>query len=159
MFRNLKPTTEDEGVYCTYLFEREALRFLENHASKDPFFLYVPFNAPHGSSALEPGIRSTVQAPDEFKKRYPAVDPETREVARFRYASPAKVATREARQRDYRAAVTCMDASIGKMLDLLQPIYQQTAAYGHFGREDIDLPWERTDKADALREAAGQQTA
>jgi S-adenosylmethionine synthetase len=40
------------------------------------------------------------------------------------------------------------------MLDLIQPIYQPTAAYGHFGREDIDLSWERTDKADALRGAA-----
>lgn len=42
-----------------------------------------------------------------------------------------------------------------KMLDLLQPIYAKTAAYGHFGRNDIDLPWERTDKAAALKEAAG----
>jgi len=41
-----------------------------------------------------------------------------------------------------------------KMLDLLRPIYKPTAAYGHFGREDIDLTWERTDKADALRGAA-----
>ncbi len=40
-------------------------------------------------------------------------------------------------------------------LDLWQPIYQQTAAYGHFGREDLDLPWERTDKAELLREDAG----
>jgi S-adenosylmethionine synthetase len=40
------------------------------------------------------------------------------------------------------------------MLDLIQPIYKQTAAYGHFGREDIDLSWERTDKADALKHAA-----
>ena len=39
------------------------------------------------------------------------------------------------------------------MLELLQPIYRQTAAYGHFGRSDIDLPWERTDKAEALRNA------
>ena len=37
------------------------------------------------------------------------------------------------------------------MLDLLQPIYRQTAAYGHFGREGIDLPWEKTDKAEALK--------
>jgi S-adenosylmethionine synthetase len=37
-----------------------------------------------------------------------------------------------------------------RMLDLLRPIYQQTAAYGHFGREDIDLSWEKTDKAEAL---------
>ncbi|WP_126452639.1 methionine adenosyltransferase [Sulfuriflexus mobilis] len=42
-----------------------------------------------------------------------------------------------------------------KMLDLLQPIYRKTAAYGHFGRDDLDLPWERTDKAAALKEAAG----
>jgi S-adenosylmethionine synthetase len=42
-----------------------------------------------------------------------------------------------------------------KMLDLVKPIYQQTAAYGHFGREDIDLSWERTDRADDLRSAAG----
>ena len=41
-----------------------------------------------------------------------------------------------------------------KMLDLVQPIYQPTAAYGHFGREDIDLSWEHTDKADDLRGAA-----
>ena len=41
-----------------------------------------------------------------------------------------------------------------QMLDLIRPIYKPTAAYGHFGREDIDLSWERTDKADALRGAA-----
>jgi S-adenosylmethionine synthetase len=41
-----------------------------------------------------------------------------------------------------------------QMLDLIRPIYKQTAAYGHFGREDIDLSWEKTDKADALRGAA-----
>ena len=40
-------------------------------------------------------------------------------------------------------------------LDLRRPIYRQTAAYGHFGRDDLDLPWERTDKAAALRAAAG----
>jgi S-adenosylmethionine synthetase len=40
-------------------------------------------------------------------------------------------------------------------LDLHRPIYQKTAAYGHFGREDHDFTWEKTDKADALREAAG----
>ncbi|MBD8006047.1 methionine adenosyltransferase [Bacillus norwichensis] len=41
-------------------------------------------------------------------------------------------------------------AGIILMLDLRRPIYRQTAAYGHFGRTDIDLPWERTDKAEAL---------
>lgn len=42
-------------------------------------------------------------------------------------------------------------AGIIKMLDLKRPIFRQTAAYGHFGRTDIDLPWEATDKADELR--------
>jgi len=42
-----------------------------------------------------------------------------------------------------------------KMLDLLRPIYQATAAYGHFGRTESDFTWERTDKAEALRDAAG----
>lgn len=41
------------------------------------------------------------------------------------------------------------------MLDLLRPIYQKTAAYGHFGREDSDFTWEKTDKVDALQQAAG----
>ena len=36
-------------------------------------------------------------------------------------------------------------------LNLRRPIYKQTAAYGHFGREDLDLPWEITDKADSIR--------
>jgi S-adenosylmethionine synthetase len=45
-------------------------------------------------------------------------------------------------------------AAIIRDLDLRRPIYRQTASYGHFGRADLDLPWERTDKADALRAAA-----
>ena len=39
-------------------------------------------------------------------------------------------------------------------LDLRRPIYRKTAAYGHFGRDDIELPWENTDKAAALKKAA-----
>jgi S-adenosylmethionine synthetase len=46
-------------------------------------------------------------------------------------------------------------ASIISALDLRRPIYRQTAAYGHFGRTDLDLPWERTDKAALLADAAG----
>ena len=42
-------------------------------------------------------------------------------------------------------------AGIIKMLDLRRPIYKQTAAYGHFGRNDLDLPWEKTDKAEILK--------
>jgi len=46
-----------------------------------------------------------------------------------------------------------------KMLDLLRPIYTPTAAYGHFGREEENFTWEKTDKADALRDAAGIKVA
>ncbi|MCB1090887.1 MAG: sulfatase-like hydrolase/transferase [Verrucomicrobiae bacterium] len=117
MFRNLSLTEEDKGTYCTYLFEREAMKFIERHAGKEPFLLYVPFNAPHGSSALDPKIRGTVQAPPEFEKRYPPVEKEFQKGSK--YGAEAMVPTKEKRYRDYRAAVTCMDASIGKMLDLL----------------------------------------
>ncbi|MBQ4152489.1 MAG: methionine adenosyltransferase, partial [Schwartzia sp.] len=46
-------------------------------------------------------------------------------------------------------------AGIIKTLNLRRPIYAQTAAYGHFGRTDVDLPWEHTDKAEILRKEAG----
>ncbi|ERG69120.1 S-adenosylmethionine synthase [Segniliparus rugosus ATCC BAA-974] len=46
-------------------------------------------------------------------------------------------------------------AAIIRDLDLLRPIYAPTAAYGHFGRTDVELPWEQTDRADALKAAAG----
>lgn len=39
------------------------------------------------------------------------------------------------------------------MLDLQRPIYKQTAAYGHFGRNDINVPWEKTDKIDILKQS------
>ena len=45
--------------------------------------------------------------------------------------------------------------AIIRTLDLRRPIYRQVAAYGHFGRTDLDLPWEKTDKAEILRKLAG----
>jgi S-adenosylmethionine synthetase len=48
-------------------------------------------------------------------------------------------------------------AAIIRNLDLRRPIYRQTAAYGHFGRDDLDLPWERLDKVEDLRRAANVQ--
>ena len=50
---------------------------------------------------------------------------------------------------------TCAPRRIISALDLRRPIYRQTAAYGHFGRTDLDLPWERTDKAALLASEAG----
>lgn len=56
-----------------------------------------------------------------------------------------------------RANFDLRPAGIIKMLDLRRPIYKQTAAYGHFGRTDVELPWEFTDKAEALRTQALNQ--
>jgi len=47
-------------------------------------------------------------------------------------------------------------AAIIETLGLRKPIYRQTAAYGHFGRHDLDLPWERLDRLDALIQAIGK---
>jgi S-adenosylmethionine synthetase len=49
-------------------------------------------------------------------------------------------------------------AGIIQGLDLRRPIYQPTAAYGHFGRTDIDAPWERLDKVEALKKAVGAKS-
>ena len=54
-----------------------------------------------------------------------------------------------------RAIRGVFDYRLGEELKLHRPIYQKTAAYGHFGRDDHDFTWERTDKAQALRSAAG----
>ena len=54
-----------------------------------------------------------------------------------------------------RQAFDLRPAGIIKMLDLKRPIYKQTAAYGHFGRTDIDLPWEHLDKVDELKQILG----
>ena len=65
---------------------------------------------------------------------------------------------RARRRTSSRAVLEVFDlrpAAIIRDLDLLRPIYAQTAAYGHFGRENPDFTWERTDRADALRAAAG----
>ncbi|MGH4026624.1 MAG: methionine adenosyltransferase [Pseudonocardiaceae bacterium] len=64
-------------------------------------------------------------------------------------ADPAKIQTAISEVFDLRPAAIVRD------LDLLRPVYSPVAAYGHFGRPDLDLSWERTDRADALKTAAG----
>jgi S-adenosylmethionine synthetase len=57
-----------------------------------------------------------------------------------------------------KAITTVFDLRPGAIvrdLDLLRPIYAPTAAYGHFGRTDVDLPWENLDRVEALRSAVG----
>jgi len=58
-----------------------------------------------------------------------------------------------------RATFSLKPASIIRDLDLLRPIYEKTAAYGHFGRSEPEFTWERTDRADALKQAAGLKGA
>ena len=70
-------------------------------------------------------------------------------------AGTAKIPEEEI-ERLVRAHFDLRPKAIIQMLDLLRPIYKNTAAYGHFGRDESDgFPWERTDKAEALRDAAG----
>ena len=118
MYRNNAPTTDDKGKYCTDLFEREAVRFLKaNH--KEPFFLYVPFNAPHGASSLDPVIRSGAQAPEKFKNLYPALLSQAGTQTGTRYGKPATVRNRAARRLEFVGSITAMDNAIGKLLNLL----------------------------------------
>lgn len=118
MFRNNNPTEEDKGTYCTYLFQREAVKFLNKNHDK-PFFLYVPFNAPHGASNLNPKIRVSAQAPEKYKKMYPAYKEEYIKKKNYRYAKNVEVPTKRTRRLKYMASITCMDDAIGEMLDLL----------------------------------------
>ena len=53
-----------------------------------------------------------------------------------------------------RANFDCRPGALVKELNLLRPIYQKTAAYGHFGREEAEFSWEKTNKADVLKSAA-----
>lgn len=94
-------TTADRGTYSTDLFARESLRFLDGQQGR-PFLLYVPFNAPHGSSSLDPPVKGTVQAPEEYLRQYP----------------PTKNEKQQKRQ-SYWAAINCMDAAIGRILERL----------------------------------------
>jgi len=130
MYDGNKPTQADKGTYATYLFRREAIRFLEeNH--EDPFFLYVPFNAPHGGSSLDPARRYVAQAPDKYKKMYPDMPKgERREIEEFMGYPDANLERYEPimrpnaamRKRAYNACITAMDEAIGRILNKLEAL-------------------------------------
>ena len=88
MYRDNSPTTEDKGTYCTYLFQRETVRFVKENKDR-PFFLYLPFNAPHGASSLDPKIRSGAQAPEKWRKMYPDLFAQEGYQKGTRYGKPA----------------------------------------------------------------------
>lgn len=60
----------------------------------------------------------------------------------------------EALEKILREKMDLRPAAIIRDMNLRRPIYRQTACYGHFGREDLNLPWEQTDKVEMLRKAA-----
>jgi arylsulfatase A-like enzyme len=92
----------DKGTYATDLFEREALEFINGSEGK-PFFLTLAFNAPHSASNLDPEIKGTVQATEEYLKMYPKSNTKRGE-----------------KQRAYKAAITQMDQSIGTILERIK---------------------------------------
>lgn len=108
LFRGNERTEEDKGAYVTDVFRREALRFVGQHAGKQPFFLYLPFNAPHaastfGAGTVEGGKKTSegVQAPEKY-------------VALYR----GKV--KDEKLARYCGAVTCMDEAIGALLEAVE---------------------------------------
>lgn len=108
LFRGNQRTEEDKGQYVTHVFGRESLYFLNEHAGKQPFFLYLPFNAPHGASTLAEdngGVKPGVQAPEE-------------DVAKYRDIVKDEKLAR------YYAAVTVMDEVIGQVLKVLDDTKQ-----------------------------------
>ncbi|NQT39572.1 MAG: sulfatase-like hydrolase/transferase, partial [Planctomycetes bacterium] len=118
MVRDNLPTTEDKGTYCTYLFQREAARFIRENRNR-PFFLYLPFNATHGASSLDPAIRGAAQAPEKWRKMYPDLHAQEAMVEGTRYGKAAMVPNQALRKTHYLGSVTAMDAAIGEVLDLL----------------------------------------
>ncbi|MPZ17845.1 MAG: sulfatase-like hydrolase/transferase [Luteitalea sp.] len=98
MFRNNERTKADQGVYATDLFRREALQFIRKNQDR-PFFLYLPFNAPHGASNLEKDSR---QVPTHYLERYyPGRDHADRSVK-------------------YAGMVSAMDEAIGEIFETLR---------------------------------------
>lgn len=107
LFRGNTRTEEDKGRYVTDVFKREALYFAGEQAGRKPFFLYLPFNAPHGASSFGEGttegakkVAEGVQAPEKY-------------VAMYR----GKV--KDEKLARYCGAVTCMDEVIGELLAFL----------------------------------------
>jgi arylsulfatase A len=116
MYEGNAPTVRDRGTYCTELFEREAVRFVRENPDR-PFFLYLPFNAPHGASSLDPEIRSAAQGTEKYKAMYPHLEDTLKKGER--YGEEALVASASKRRLEYLAATTQMDAAIGSVLTLL----------------------------------------
>ena len=97
------------------------------------------------------GLAEPLRAPGRLRDRRRAPGLARGRLLRHRARSPVVDGSRSSSA----STSTSARRAIIRDLDLRRPIYAKTAAYGHFGRDDHDFTWERTDKADALREAAG----
>ncbi len=113
LFRGNARTQEDKGTYMTDVFRREALRFVEQHAGKKPFFLYLAFNAPHGASSFAEGTREGermrgegVQAPEKYTAMY-------------------RGKVKDEKLARYCGAVTCMDEAIGALMESVEKTGQE----------------------------------
>lgn len=113
LFRGNVRTQEDKGTYVTDVFRREALRFVEQHAGKKPFFLYLAFNAPHGASSFAEGTREGermrgegVQAPEKYTAMY-------------------RGKVKDEKLARYCGAVTCMDEAIGALMESVKKTGQE----------------------------------
>lgn len=103
MYDDNEPTIKDKGIYCTDLFEREALAFVRENIDK-PFFLYLPFNAPHyGSNQHKDDPRYPVQATQEYLDMYP----EAFEKGEYK-------------RQGTMASITDMDNAIGNILQVIK---------------------------------------
>jgi len=103
MYDDNEPSIKDKGTYCTDLFEREAINFLKENID-NPFFLYLPFNAPHyGSNQHKDDPRYPVQATQEYLDMYP----EAFETGNFR-------------RQGNMASITDMDNAIGNILQVIE---------------------------------------
>ncbi len=118
LFRGNNPTQEDRGTYVTDVFKREALAFIRTNAAK-PWFLYLPFNAPHGASSFGgsgvPPLRSerSGEGAASTKQNVGVQVPE-------KYAAPYLAQGLPENLARYYGAVTCMDEAIGALLDDLK---------------------------------------
>jgi arylsulfatase A-like enzyme len=108
MFRGNERTQEDKGTYVTEVFRREALRFIGEHAGKRPFFLYLPFNAPHSASTFGEGTK------EGEKKKGEGVQAPEKYVALYR----GKVEDEKLAR--YCGALTCMDEAIGAVMEAVE---------------------------------------
>ncbi len=118
LFRGNNRTQEDRGTYATDIFKREALSFIRASAGK-PWFLYLPFNAPHGASSFGPDAgkgSAEKEGKSEKADKGESVGVQVPE----KYAAPYRAKGIPDKFARYYGAVTCMDEAIGEVLSALR---------------------------------------